>query len=366
MRTEGRKSRAFELLMKLGEAHGAPGYEDSVRHIFREELGAAVFTDRMGNIFCEKKGNSANPTILLSGHMDEVGFVVQAITKAGLIKFLPLGSWWSQTLLAHRVRIRTQGGREILGVIGAKPPHLLSESERERPVKIEDMLIDVGAIDADDLRKRFGIRLGDSIVPYSPFVPMHNPDFLLSKAFDNRVGMALTIQTLQLLTDISHPNTVWGSGTVQEELGVRGAQTVAFTVNPDAAIILEGAPADDLAGISEDERQGAVGRGVQIRLLDPSAIANQRFAQYSIALAESQGIPHQVAVRKSGSTDAGPIHLHQKGVPTVVLSVPARYIHTHNSMIHLEDYLSTLRLVLGLLESLDQDKVNAFCCFLDQ
>jgi putative aminopeptidase FrvX len=365
METEQSKSRAFELLMKLGEAHGAPGYENSVRCIFREELGGQAFTDRMGNIFCEKRGASVSPRILLSGHMDEVGLVVQTLTKNGLIKFLPLGSWWSQTLLAQRVRIRTQEGKEILGVIGAKPPHLLSEGDREKPVKIEDMLIDVGAVDADDLRERFGIRLGDSIVPYSPFVPMHNPDFLLCKGFDNRVGMALTIQTLQLLRELPHPNTVWGTGTVQEELGVRGAQTVAYTANPDAAIVLEGAPADDLPGTAEDERQGAVGRGVQIRLMDPSAITNRRLAQYTIAIAESQGIPHQVAVRKSGSTDARPIHLHKKGVPTIVLGVPARYIHTHNSMIHLEDYLSALRLVLSLLESLDEDKVNAFCSYPD-
>jgi putative aminopeptidase FrvX len=365
MKTAEIKTGAFELLMKLGETHGAPGYENSVRRIFREELGGEAFTDRMGNIFCEKRGTSAGPRILVSGHMDEVGLVVQSITKSGLIKFLPLGSWWSQTLLAQRVRILTQEGTEILGVIGAKPPHLLSETDREKPVKIEDMLIDVGAVDAEDLRNRFGIRLGDSIVPYSPFVPMHNPDFLLCKAFDNRVGMALTIQAIQLLRELPHPNTVWGTGTVQEELGVRGAQTAVSTVDPDAAIVVEGTPADDLPGAAEEERQGAVGRGVQIRLMDPSAISNRKFAEYAIGRAESQGIPHQVAVRKSGGTDARTIHLHQKGVPTIVLGVPARYIHTHNSMIHLEDYLSALRLVLSLLETLDQNRVNAFCSFMD-
>ncbi len=230
--------------------------------------------------------------------------------------------------------------------------------------KIEDMFIDVGAVDADDVRVRFGIRLGDSIVPYSPFVPMHNPDFLLCKAFDNRVGMALVMQTLQTLRDVAHPNTVWGTGTVQEELGVRGAQTAGFSVEPDAAIVLEGPPADDLPGIAEDERQGVVGRGVQIRLMDPSTIMNRKFVQYAIAVAEAQEIPHQVAVRKSGSTDARALHLHGKGVPTIVLGVPARYIHTHNSVIHLEDYLSALRLVLSLLETLDENRVKGFCAFL--
>lgn len=363
--SENRKERALELLKKLGEAHGAPGYESSVRRIFREELGVKASTDRMGNIFCEKRGYAEGPKILLSGHMDEVGFAVQTILKNGLIKFVPLGGWWSHTLLAQRVRIRAQDGTEILGVIGAKPPHLLGEGEREKLVKIEDMFIDVGAMDADDLQERFGIRLGDSIVPYSPFLPMHNPDFLVCKSFDNRVGMALVIQTLQSLGAIPHPNTVWGTGTVQEEVGVRGAQTAGFSVNPDAAIVLEGPPADDLPGIPEEERQGAVGQGVQIRLLDPSAIMNQKFVQYAIAIAESLGIPHQVAVRKSGATDARAIQLHNKGVPTIVLGVPARYIHTHNSIINLEDYLGTLRLVVAILENLDENTMNAFCDFSD-
>ncbi len=360
---EKRKKRACELLRKVGEAHGAPGYEDGVRFIFREELGKDAFTDRTGNIFCARRGRAENPRILLSGHMDEVGFAVQAITRSGLIKMVPLGGWWAHTLPAQRVRVLTQAGHEVLGVIGAKPPHLLGEAEREKLVKIEDMFIDVGAVDADDVRDRFGIRLGDSIVPYSPFVPMHNPDFLLCKAFDNRVGMALVIQALQTLRDDAHPNTVWGAGTVQEEVGVRGAQTVGFTVNPDVAIVLEGPPADDLPGIAEEERQGALGRGVQIRLMDPSAIMNRKFVQYAIGLAEAQGIPHQVAVRRSGATDARALHLHQKGVPSIVLGVPARYIHTHNSMIHLDDYLGVLGLVLGLLETLDENRVHGFCTF---
>lgn len=365
MHGENRKERALELLMKLGEAHGAPGYENSVRVIFREELVSKTATDRMGNMFCEKKGLAGSPKILLSGHMDEVGFAVQTILKNGLIRFVPLGGWWSHTLPAQRVRIRTREGNEIIGVIGAKPPHLLGEGEREKLVKIEDMFIDVGAVDAADLRERFGIRLGDSIVPYSPFLQMHNPDFLVGKGFDNRVGMALVIQTLQSLGEVPHPNTVWGTGTVQEEVGVRGAQTAGFSVHPDAAIVLEGAPADDLPGIPEDERQGAVGCGVQIRLMDPSAIMNQKFAQYAIDTAASLGIPHQVAVRKSGGTDARAIHLHGRGVPTIVLGVPARYIHTHNSIINLDDYLGTLELLLAILGNLDEEKVGAFCDFFD-
>lgn len=352
METAQNRQKAIELLSMLAMAHGTSGREAAVRRIFREELGS-VETDRLGNVFCEKRGGAAHPRIMVSGHMDEVGFVVQAITKNGLIKFLPVGGWWSHTLLAQRVRILTRGGTEILGVIGAKPPHFLSDAERERLIKIEDMIIDVGALSGEDVRERFGIGLGDPIVPESPFTPLHNPDFLLCKAFDDRVGMAVTIHALKLLRDMDHPNTVIGGGTVQEEFGVRGAQTVGATVRPDAAIVLEGTPADDFPGIPEDERQGAVGRGVQIRVQDPSAILDPAFVSHAMAVAESEGISHQVAVRRSGATDARAIQIHDRGVPTIVLGVPARYIHTHNSIIHMEDYLSTLRLVLALLKSLD-------------
>lgn len=353
------RQMATELLSRLAEAHGAPGREGAVRRVFRKELGSAE-TDRLGNIFFEKKGESPHPRIMLSGHMDEVGFVVQAITQSGLIKFLPVGGWWSHTLLAQRVRILTRGGAEVLGVIGAKPPHFLSDAERDKLIRIDDMFIDVGALNGADVRDRFGIGLGDAIVPESPFTPMHNPDFLLCKAFDNRVGMALTIHALKLLHGLEHPNTVVGVGTVQEEFGVRGAATIGATVEPDAAIVLEGTPADDFPGIPEDERQGVVGRGVQIRVQDPSAILDPAFVAHAVKVAESKQIPHQVAVRRSGATDARAVQIHGRGVPTIVLGVPARYIHTANSIIHMDDYLSALRLILALLKGLDSDTCRGF------
>ena len=357
------RQRAIQLLARLGEAHGVAGYEDEVRRIFRDELGEGCLTDRMGSTFIKKMGTAAVPRVMVAAHMDEVGFVVQAITRSGMIKCLPLGGWWPHTVLAQRVRIITGEGEKILGVFGAKPPHLLTEAERDKVMKLEDMFIDVGAIDGEDARTRFGIKVGDPIVPESSFAPMRNPDLFMCKAFDNRSGMAMVVQAVQSLETLSHPNTIYGVGTVQEEVGVRGAQTAAFSINPDAAIVLEGAPADDVPGTAEEERQGAVGGGVQIRLMDPSAIMNRRFVQYAVKMAESKGIPHQVAVRKSGSTDARAIHLHGAGVPTIVLGVPARYIHSHNSIINIEDYLSGLRLTLELAQVLDHSTVAGFTAF---
>lgn len=365
MDVEKRKATGLQLLRQLAEAHGAPGCEQALRRIFRDTVGGPVRTDPMGNIIREKEGSAAGPRIMLTAHMDEVGFAVQSVTRAGLLKFVPLGGWWGHTLLSQRVRVRTQEGSEVLGVVGAKPPHFLSESEKEKVMKLDDMFIDVGASSADDVRTRFGIRPGDSVVPDSTFTPLFNPDFILCKAFDNRAGMALTLHALLEMEGISHPNTIVGVGTVQEEVGVRGAQAAAFGVKPDAAVVLEGTPADDLPGFSEDEQQGALGKGVQIRILDPSAIMNRPLVQHTVQLAEAHNIPYQLAVRKSGGTDARAIHLSRTGVPTVVLGVPARYIHTHNSIIHMSDYLSALELVVQLLLSLDSSTVSGFTAYAD-
>ncbi len=349
---------AIELLARLSEAHGAPGTEHAVRAIFREEVGLPTWTDRFGNIFARRTGTRNSPRIMVTGHMDEVGFVVQAVTRGGLLKIASLGGWWSHVLLAQRVRVLTRTGEEVPGVISAKPPHFLGEAELEKVMKIEDLFIDVGAEDAAEVAEMFGIGIGDPVVPDTRFLRMRAGSLLLGKAFDNRVGLALTILSLRALATVDHPNEVVGVGTVQEEVGMRGAQTAAHEVDPDAAIVLEGTPADDFPGMPEEERQAILGKGAQIRILDPSAILNRRFVELAVATAKRHAIPHQLAVRRSGGTDAKAIHLHARGVPTIVLGVPARYIHTPQSLIHAEDYQNTLKLVIELLRSLDPETVQ--------
>ncbi len=358
------KEKGVELLRKLSQAHGAPGQENEVRRIFRSELGEGVFTDRAGNIFCERKGSSGYPRILIPAHMDEVGLIVQTIMDDGLIRFHVLGGWWAHTLLAKRVRIRTREGVEIPGVIGAKPPHFLSEAERQKVMEIENMFIDVGARDAGEVLS-FGIRIGDSVVPDSPFVRMRNPDLLLSKAFDDRAGLSLIVHAALETAKMSHPNTIIFAGTVQEEVGTRGAKAAASSANPDLAIVTEGSPADDLPGTGKQERQAAIGLGPQIRFMDSSAIMNREFTEFVIGTAEKNGIPYQLAVRRTGGTDAAPIHLHASGVPTVVVAVPSRYVHTHNTIIDISDYLNALKLILKLVETIDGDTAGRIGSFYD-
>ena len=348
---------SVELLEKLTQADAIPGHEGEVREIFHSRLQGVgdIQKDRMGSIFCTKNGSVTSPRILLDSHMDEVGFIVQSVTNAGYVKFLTVGGWWAHTLLAQRVNILTKQGK-VSGIIGSTPPHLLSAGSRDKVLDIKDLYIDIGAESAEQAMEQYGVNPGCAIAPYGPFMPMSNPKLFSAKAFDNRVGVGLVIETLQQLGD--HPNTVVGTGSVQEEIGLRGARTVTVATEPDVAIVLEGPPADDLPGANSDTLQGKLGGGVQIRLYDPSMIANPRLTELAIETATAHQIPHQIAVRTSGGTDAGAIHQVGRGVPSIVLGVPARYVHSHVSIINIDDYRATLELLLHLIPQLDASAVD--------
>jgi putative aminopeptidase FrvX len=358
------KEKAISLLQELTEAHSVPGHEDEVRAIFVDELEECgeLSADRSGCVFCELEGEG--PRVIIAGHMDEVGFLVQNITAEGFIQFLALGGWWEHSLLSQRVEIRTRSGERITGVVASKPPHFLPEAQRRQVMPIDQMFIDVGATSRSEAEQVFGISLGDPIAPFSPFTPLQREDWFMAKAFDNRVGMAGTIQAGKLLAAAVRPNRIILAGTVQEEIGLRGAKTAANHARPDVAIILEGPPADDTPGFSRSESQGRLGGGVQIRLYDPSAIMNPRLAELALRTAKEEGIPHQITVRRSGGTDAGSFHLAGLGIPSVVLGVPARYIHSHNAIIDLNDYLHMVSLATALARRLDETVVKGLTRFL--
>ena len=363
------KTKAAELLKELTEAHSVPGYEDEVRAIFADELeniGGTIGSDRQGSVYFERGlGENSGPRVMIAGHMDEVGFRIQHIRPDGYLKFVPVGGWWPHTLLSQRVEVLTKSGEKILGVISSTPPHFLSEDKRNRVMAIGDLFIDIGAANDHEAKQSFGISLGDPVAPATDFTPMQKENYYMAKAFDNRVGMACAIQAAQILVrEAGHPNTLISAGTVQEEVGLRGAHSLANKVQPDVALILEGPPADDTPGFFPSESQDKLGGGVQIRLHDPSAIMNPRLADLAIETAEREGIPYQVTVRSSGGTDAGRFSMANQGIPCVVLGVPSRYIHSHNAIIDIEDYLCMVRLTVALVKRLDQEKVNELIEYL--
>ena len=352
------------LLKKLSLAAATPANEGEVREIIRQELdGLAEFSyDKLGSIICRRNGGKDSPKVMLSGHMDEVGFIVRLITNDGFIKFHNLGGWWGHTMLSQRVTIKTAKG-DVPGIIGAKPVHHLKPEERKNVMEISDMFIDVGAKDRQEAMDVFGIFPGDHIVPHTEFIEMKNPRILSGKAFDDRAGVAVIVNALKNLDGEDLPNAVYGVGSTQEEVGARGASTAVDLINPDVAIVLEGSPADDFPGTTSIESQGMMGQGAQIRVFDPTMIPNRALTQFVLETAKRCQLTHQVAVRVSGGTDGSPIHVHRLGVPTIVIAPPVRYVHGHLSMLHLDDFESTRDLLMELLRRLDAEMVASFTKF---
>lgn len=350
----------LELLKELTEVKGIPGYEGEVRQVVRkylEPLGELT-QDKMGSVICKVPGSQEGPRVMLAGHMDEIGFMVKHITKEGFLKFLPLGGWFDQVLLGQRVVIKTKDG-EVVGVIGAKPPHLLPPDERTKVVKKQDMYIDIGASSQEEVEQA-GVRAGDPVIPRADFVPLANGKTFLSKAFDDRVGVGLVISSLQQLKESEHPNTVYGVATVQEEVGIRGATTSVWAVDPDVAIVLESDIAGDVPGIKPEESSVKLGQGPTVLLYDARMIPNLKLRDFLRDTAKELEIPLQESYVEGGATDGAAIHLHHTGVPTVVIGVAARHIHSDSSIIHRDDYERAVKLLVEVIKILDAETVAGF------
>jgi len=351
-------SDSIKLLEELVNASGVSGFEGDVRQLIRRHLESItdIEVDNLGSIIAQKKGTSDQPRIMIAGHMDEVGLMVSFITKEGFIKFQPLGGWWDQVMLAHRVTVKGTKG-DVPGIIGSKPPHVLSPEERKRVVEMKDMFIDIGASSDADV-KDMGIKPGDPIVPESPFTRMKKDNMLMGKALDNRVGCAVFMEVVKRLTDIDHPNSVFGVGTVQEEVGLRGAKSSAALINPDVAIAAEVSIAGDTPGVGENEAQAKLGKGPSIVVLDGSLIPNTKLRDLAVTTAEENNIPHQFQAGVRGGTDAGRIHLHGTGVPSLVIGVPTRYIHSHVSIMDHNDFENAVNLIVEVVKKLDMNAVK--------
>lgn len=345
-----------ELFKTLTELPGAPANEHAVRKFMKQELGKVsdeMIQDNLGSIFGVKHGDQNGPRIMVAGHMDEVGFMVTQITDNGMIRFQPLGGWWNQVMLATRVQVMV-GDKAIPGVIGSIPPHLLSEEMRSKPMDIKNMLIDIGADDRDDALS-FGVRPGQQIIPYSPFTPMANDKKIMAKAWDNRYGCGLAIELLRELKDEKLPNELFSGATVMEEIGLRGASTAATMIKPDIFFALDASPANDADGNKNEF--GQLGKGTLLRILDKSMVTHRGMREFVLDTAESNNIPYQYFISQGG-TDAGRVHQANEGVPSSVIGICSRYIHTSSSIIHTDDYAAAKELLVKLVKSADRTTVE--------
>ncbi len=337
-----------ELIAKLSNAHGVSGFEDEIREVIRaelEDLVDEIKVDSMGNLIAVKNGGE--PEVMIAAHMDEIGFVVKYIDDKGFIRITPIGGWFSQIALAQRVVL--YGKKKIYGVIGCKPPHLMKDDERKKAVEIKDMFVDVGASSKDEVVE-MGISIGTPVALDREVKELANGR-ITGKAFDNRVGVAVMIEALKRTkSDV----TVYAVATVQEEVGLKGARTSAFALEPKAAIAIDSCVAADFPGSESAHMDVKLGKGAAITVVDASGrglIASPRVLKWLTETAEKFSIPYQLEVAEGGTTDATAIHLTKSGIPAGVVSVPARYIHSPVEVVDLQDVESAVEIVAKSLET---------------
>lgn len=349
-----------QLLIDLVTARGVPGNEHEVREVFTDYIrphADDILQDGLGSIIAAKKGPEGSPKVMFAGHLDEVGFMVTQITEEGFLKFQPLGGWWNQVLLAQQVEVKTGADELLHGVIGSKPPHVLTAEARKTPYKLEDMFIDIGAT-SDDEVKEWGVRPGDMIVPYSPYQRLNESKFLLAKAWDNRIGVAVALEVFKNLSQEELNNSIYAVGNVQEEVGLRGAKTATNLIDPDITFALDTGTAGDTPGMTPEEADSKLGEGPQVIIYDASMIAHKGLRDFVINIAEELDIPFQYTVIPGGGTDAGSQHISGHGIPSLAITVPTRYLHSHSSIIHEDDYHNTVKLVEEVVKRLDKDTVE--------
>ena len=352
----------LKMIEELSNAYGAPGFEDEVLLLGRKygaEL-ADIQEDSVRNLyFYRKKNTGKKPVVMLDGHSDECGFMISAIKPDGMMKFIPLGGWAPYNVSAHKVRVRNDDGQWISGVVAAKPTHFMSAAEKNQTPEISNMVIDVGASSRQEIEEQFHIRMAAPVVP--DVIWEYNPrnQVMLGKAFDNRIGSAAVLGTLENLQDSELNVDVVGSWSSQEEMGMRGAQVSANTIKPDIAIVFEGCPADD-SFFSGCDSQTALGKGPMLRHIDARMITNPRFQRFALDLAREHGIDVQEAVRSGGATDGAPIHLSNSSVPVIVIGIPVRYAHSHHCYCSYADYEKAVALGTEIVKKLNREIIAGF------
>ncbi|MCF7858529.1 MAG: M42 family metallopeptidase [Candidatus Cloacimonetes bacterium] len=346
----------IDLLKKLTLMSGISGNESKIAKFMETELTdyKSINKDNMGSVIFEYEGSSDKPKIMFEAHMDEIGFIVADILESGFLKIQPIGGWDPNTLLSSPVLVVNSKQQEFPGIIGSVPVHF-AENKGVKP-EINNMFVDIGATSQKDARQNFKVQLGDHIVPITNFHYSVKNNLMFSKAFDDRAGVAAVIEIGKILSTKEHPNTVYCIGSVQEEVGTRGAKTLANYIDADVCFVLEGAPADDIPGIPYNA-QTKVGKGVHVRIYDPTMIVNPGLKNFVIEIAENNEINIQLTVRKGGGTDGRQFQLANRGIPTIVLGIPVRYAHSHNCIVSIDDFAELIKLLEKIVEKLDKNKL---------
>ena len=339
-----------DTLEKLSNACGVAGREEEVRSLMKNFLKPyvdEVKEDKLGNIIGIKKGKKNAPKVMLAAHMDEIGLLVKIISKKGFIQFAKIGGIDDRILLAQKVIVYTEKG-PLHGIIGSKPPHIQKEEERKRVLTYDELFIDIGA-ENQEQAKKMGVKIGDPVGFDIKFAKV-GKNIVIGKAFDDRVGCAVMVEVMKRFEKTEC--TVYAVGTVQEEVGLRGATTAAFGIYPDVGIALDVTIAGDVPGVREVEAPIKLGKGPSIEIADMGLIAHPKVVRLLVDVAEENKIPYQLETGLPGSTDAARISLTREGVPSGVISIPTRYIHSPSSLLSLEDAEKTVKLTVAAIQKI--------------
>lgn len=338
-----------KLLKKICEAPGVPGYESKIRKIIIDEvtpLVDSVEVDNMGNVITLKKGKSSEKCAMVGAHMDEIGFIVTHIDDKGFVRFTTLGGFDPKTLTAQRVVIH--GKKDIIGVMGTKPIHVMSPEERNKMPKIKDFFIDLG-MPKEEVEKV--VSIGNPITRERELIEMG--ECVNCKSIDNRVSVFILIETLRTLKAV--PYDVYGVFTVQEEVGIRGANVAAHSINPDFGFGLDTTIAFDLPGAQPHEKVTSLGEGTAIKIMDAMTICDYRMVDYMKEVADKKKIKWQPELLTAGGTDtAGIQRMGKNGAISGAVSIPTRHLHQVIEMAHKSDIDGSIDLLRACLEGLDK------------
>jgi endoglucanase len=339
-----------ETLEKLSNACGVAGREEEVRGLMKKFLKPyvdEVEEDKLGNVIGIKKGKKNAPKVMLAAHMDEIGLLVKTISKEGFIQFAKMGGIDDRILLAQKVIVYTEKG-PLYGIIGSKPPHIQKEEERKRVLASDELFIDIGA-ENQEQAKKMGVKIGDPVGFDIKFAKL-GKNIVIGRALDDRVGCAVMVEAMKRLEKAEC--TVYAVGTVQEEVGLRGATIAAFGIYPDVGIALDVTVAGDVPGVREVEAPIKLGKGPSIEIADMGLIAHPKVVRLLVDAAEENKIPYQLETGLAGSTDAARISLTREGVPSGVISIPTRYIHSPSSLLSLEDAEKAVKLTVAAVQKI--------------
>jgi len=338
----------MELLKRLSEAAGIPGYEAPVRALVAEALTGHVDTmevDVLGNLIAHKKGDG--PVVVIAAHMDEIGFLVKHIDeKTGFLRMEPLGGFDPVNLVAQRVIVHTDHG-DFIGCIGRKATHILSPEERKKPLEIKDLAVDLG-LPAETVNEK--VAIGDTVTMRQDFI--EHGDVVSGKALDDRLGIYIGIEAVKRV--VNPACDIYMVATTQEEVGLRGARVAGQALHPDIGIALDLTIAADTPGVPAHSQITRLGKGVAIKIKDSASISHPGLVKAMKKLAQEEDIPYQMEILPRGGTDAGALQMAHEGTAVITLSIPGRYVHSVIEMTHKVDIEATINLLTAFLEKAGQ------------